>query len=108
MCKMTIKPYDTVYIAGPMSGLPDFNYPAFRAAEKLIRERYGCRVLNPARQPDGLEYDEYMRRGCADVVSATVVIVLPGWQKSKGAQEEMACAAIHGIRVLELKDVIKE
>lgn len=97
-----IKPRDTVYICGPMSGLPEFNYPAFNAAEAAIRERYGCRVLNPARQPDGLEYDEYMRRGCADVVSATVVIVLPGWRKSKGAQEEMACAAIHGIRVLEL------
>lgn len=95
-----IKPCDTVYICGPMSGLPQFNYPAFREAETLIRKRYGCRVLNPARQPDGLEYDEYMRRGCADVVSATVVIVLPGWQKSPGAKDEMACAAIHGIRVV--------
>ena len=96
-----IKESDVLYLCGPMSGLPEFNYPAFREAEKLIRERYGCRVLNPARQPDGLTWEEYMRRGCADVVSATVVIVLPGWQKSKGAQEEMACAAIHGIMVLE-------
>lgn len=95
-----IKPYDTAYLCGPMTGLPNFNHPAFNAAEAAIRERYGCRVLNPARQPDGLTWEEYMQRGCADVVSASVVIVLPGWQLSKGAQEEMACAAIHGIRVV--------
>lgn len=100
MAKITER--DVLYLCGPMSGLPDFNYPAFNAAEQAIKERFGCRVLNPARQPDGLEYDEYMRRGCADVVSASVVVVLDGWRKSPGAQEEMACAAIHGIRVLEL------
>lgn len=26
-----------VYLAGPMTGLPDFNYPAFNAEEKRIR-----------------------------------------------------------------------
>lgn len=94
-----IKPYDVVYICGPMSGLPEFNYPAFNAAEKAIRERYGCRVLNPTRRA-GMEYADQIRLGCADVVSATVVVVLPGWGKSSGAQEEMACAEIHGRRVV--------
>lgn len=103
-----IKPYDTVYICGPMSGLPDFNYPAFNAAEVAIRERYACRVLNPARQPDGLTWEEYMRRGCADVVSATVVVVLPGWQKSPGAVIEMATALIHGIRVVMWEEMGRE
>lgn len=106
MAKITER--DVLYICGPMSGLPEYNYPAFNAAEKAIRERFGCRVLNPARQPDGLEYDEYMRRGCADVVSASVVVVLDGWRKSPGAVVEMATALIHGRRVVEYAEVMGE
>ncbi|HCF9557714.1 TPA: DUF4406 domain-containing protein [Pseudomonas aeruginosa] len=26
-----------VYLSGPMTGIPDFNYPAFNAEEKRIR-----------------------------------------------------------------------
>ena len=29
--------HPTVYIAGPMTGLPDFNYPAFHAAASAWR-----------------------------------------------------------------------
>ena len=36
-----------VYIAGPMSGLPEFNYPAFHAAAEKLRGM-GFHVENPA------------------------------------------------------------
>ena len=39
-----------VYIAGPMTGLPDFNYPAFNAAAAKLRA-LGLEVLNPAENP---------------------------------------------------------
>ena len=34
-----------VYVAGPMTGLPEFNYPAFFAAEEYLRS-HGAKVMN--------------------------------------------------------------
>ena len=36
-----------LYVAGPMTGLPDYNYPAFDGAAALLAER-GYPVENPA------------------------------------------------------------
>lgn len=41
-----------VYIAGPMTGLPDFNFPAFHAAAAAWRAA-GWEVFNPAEEFDG-------------------------------------------------------
>jgi hypothetical protein len=38
------------YIAGPMTGLPEFNFPAFHAAAASLRAR-GFEVENPAQRP---------------------------------------------------------
>lgn len=39
-----------IYIAGPMSGLPEFNYPAFNRAAAVLRAQ-GHHVENPAENP---------------------------------------------------------
>ena len=39
-----------IYIAGPMTGLPDSNYPAFHAAEARL-QALGHEPHNPARNP---------------------------------------------------------
>lgn len=53
-----------IYIAGPMSGLPGFNRPAFhRAAAHIVRR--GNVALNPAILPDGLEQAEYVDIRCS-------------------------------------------
>ena len=41
-----------IYIAGPMRGYPEFNFPAFYAAEERLRAR-GHAVFNPARRDVG-------------------------------------------------------
>ena len=43
-------PIRTLYLAGPMSGLPQFNYPAFGHAAVTLRG-LGYAVLNPADNP---------------------------------------------------------
>ena len=87
-----------VYIAGPMTGLPDFNHPAFNAyAAKLEAE--GCIVLNPAILPMGLEHYQYMLIGQSMLVVADEVHLLPGWVNSKGALMEHQWATCSGKRI---------
>jgi hypothetical protein len=80
-----------LYIAGPMTGLPEFNYPAFNAAEGMLKAA-GYEVLNPARQPDGMEYADYLAFALADVFACDGIALLPYWDESPGANAEVALA----------------
>lgn len=76
-----------VYIAGKITGNP--NYKAeFAEAEKKLKEK-GYIVLNPAVLPEGFEDTEYhhINRAMIDVCDA--VYFLPSWIDSKGAHMEM-------------------
>jgi len=86
----------TLYIAGPMTGLPEFNYPAFFEAEQRLW-KYGFLTLNPARQSkdddaDSRGWVDYMRLGITDVLAADGIAVLPGWETSRGARLEVHVA----------------
>jgi hypothetical protein len=85
-----------------MTGLPDFNKPAFFAAEWLIREKYSCWVLNPAKAPDGLTWTQYLRLDVEQLRISTVLYQLPGWENSKGACIEHDLALMAGLLVLPL------
>lgn len=86
----------TIYLSGPMKGLPNFNYPAFNAAALRLRE-WGYTVLNPAENFGGDMYHPggrpaYMRLDFKHVMESDAVAVLPGWRKSRGAQAEVLIA----------------
>jgi len=101
----------SVYLAGPMRGIPYYNFPAFdKAAEKLVSEGYA--VVNPADMdrrngfdamklphdydwntiPEGFGFDDCVTRDIAAVRSCEAIYMLDGWQLSKGAQAEHALA----------------
>lgn len=86
-----------IYIAGPMTGLPEFNYPAFRAAEVELKGR-GHGTLNPVdaekynRTGAPQTWDWYMRHALGMVIRADALCLLPGWHNSKGAQVEVTVA----------------
>lgn len=88
-----------IYIAGPMSGLPELNRPAFHKAET---ELYGggYTVLNPAKLPDGLTQPEYMDICLAMLRCVDIVYVLAGWETSAGARAELALAEKIGLVVV--------
>lgn len=77
------------YISGPMTGIPEHNRPLFFAAEEHLKMVWECVVLNPARNPEGLDYDAYMRIDLAMLAEADVLVLLPGWEDSKGARIEL-------------------
>lgn len=98
----------TVYVAGPMTGLPEFNYPAFREAADRLRE-IGYKVLNPVDAEEhnptpGLPqaWDWYMRHALGMVLAADGLALLPGWQQSRGANLEVTVAKALGMTVLPL------
>lgn len=85
-----------VYIAGPMTGIKDFNRPAFFEMAKEI-ECTDAIALNPAILPGGLKQSEYMDICFAMVRAANAVVFLDGWEGSEGAQAEYAYAKKLGL-----------
>lgn len=92
-----------IYIAGPMTGLPHFNRPAFQqAAISLSFEKHI--PLNPAILPDGLTEADYMAIGLTMLQRAEAIYLLTGWQFSAGARAEHALALKLGLEVIEQRD----
>jgi hypothetical protein len=91
-----------VYLSGPMTGYPEHNYPAFKAAREQLQAE-GIDVLCPAEAGymDGWDWSDYLRRDLVMVMEADAVLVLPGWQESKGARLEVHVARELGIPIRE-------
>lgn len=91
-----------LYLAGPMSGYPESNYPAFHAAAAKLRAE-GHFVFNPAEGAPETDHGQDAYRRCMAVDLAWIcahaegVALLPGWETSKGACAEVALARALGI-----------
>ncbi|MDM8086331.1 DUF4406 domain-containing protein [Cellulomonas cellasea] len=92
-----------VYISGPMTGYPGWNFPAFNAAEERLRT-LGHDVLNPADggADEAKTWADYLREDIGLVVTADAIAVLPGWQESRGACLEVHVAHQLGMTVLPI------
>lgn len=89
------QPY-AVYLAGPMTGLPNFNYDAFLKSAIAWR-RAGFRVLNPAENYGGDQkrtYPEYIGAALNLLLMAEAIALLPGWERSTGARLELHIAQL--------------
>lgn len=101
-----------VYLAGPMTGYKDFNFPAFHAAAALLRAQ-GHNVFSPAENDlvlygeDFLEHPERasLRKCMEDDLRwicryADAIALLPGWEKSTGVKVEKTLADAIGLEVI--------
>lgn len=103
-----------VYIAGPMTSIPQQNVPAFDYAAVQWRDA-GYEVVNPAEltreyfreqlgqkwepdaqyaglEPGGALYRALMAKDIAQLLTCRAIALLPGWRKSKGVATELAVA----------------
>lgn len=90
------------YIAGPMSGLTDDNYPAFHAAASVMRA-LGYTVENPAENEKPCldpQWSDWMRVALTQMLRCDSIVLLPGWDKSRGATLEKHVAEALGMKVL--------
>lgn len=90
-----------VYIAGPVTGLPEDNRPAFNDAARLLREA-GHEPINPTRD-EGREgcvtWLDFMRAALRDVAEADGIALLCGWDQSRGATIEAGLGVRLGLDV---------
>jgi Domain of unknown function (DUF4406) len=97
-----------IYIAGPMTGHPYFNYPAFnREADRL--RALGYQVENPAENPEPpcKTWTGYMRMALAQLVKCDAIVLLPKWEMSRGALLEHKVAGSLGLAVWKAGYMVK-
>lgn len=103
-----------VYVAGPMAGLPEHNFPAFHAEAARLRA-LGHEVLSPAEKAgeqaaadadtQGLAfretqtYKDFLRADLRMVLDCDAISLLPGWENSRGATLERTVAEAIGLEV---------
>jgi len=98
-----------IYLAGPMTGYPEHNVPAFAAATEKL-EAAGFEVVSPHKLhaealADGTaQRESSMRIDIKELVGCDAVAFLPGWEKSQGANTEAMVAWQCGIRTFEYCD----
>lgn len=91
------------YVAGPMTGYPELNYPAFHQTSERLRQM-GFEVVSPAElNPITTPYREAMINDILALVRCDHIVMLDGWEKSKGATLEHHIATVLGIEQIELE-----
>jgi hypothetical protein len=95
-----------VYLAGPMSGIPQFNFPAFFEAARRLRKG-GFEVISPAEIDNeedkdaalassdgaptgGKSWGDFLARDVKLIADSGIegIVFLPGWSMSRGAKLE--------------------
>jgi hypothetical protein len=103
-----------------MRGYHLYNFPQFIVAGAALRSA-GYDVLSPAEHDldegfdperplddQGFDLRAALRWDLDAVLSSDLVVVLPGWEKSQGANAEVAVALAAGIPYLPLADALRE
>lgn len=96
-----------IYLSGPMTGIPDFNRPAFNTEAARLRA-LGYDVVNPAEinpTEAQLNWHECLRNDLSALLSCDTIAMLDGWMNSNGAHLEMHVAHRIGIKIVEAKDI---
>ena len=117
-----------IYLAGPMRGIPEFNFPAFFAITEALRAQ-GHEVFNPAERDNehhGVDISKGNSTGDEALAASTfgfnlrealgcdlawicahaeAIALLPGWQNSNGATAERAVGVALNLKILEVENV---
>lgn len=100
-----------IYLAGPMRGYDQFNFPAFHSATQDLRNR-GHFVHSPAEHDEASGFDPTLNTldnfdlqaafawDIEQVLWCDALVMLPGWHASQGSNIEVSVGRAVGKRVL--------
>ncbi|WP_256732797.1 DUF4406 domain-containing protein [Pseudomonas sp. P7548] len=96
-----------VYVAGPMTGIPDFIFPAFNAVADQLRAQ-DFEVENPADHGivEGAQWADYMAYDLTRLGLCGVIALLPDWESSNDARLEVLIAERLGMTVVNAHDLV--
>lgn len=89
-----------IYIAGPMTGMPELNFPAFRATAATLRGM-GIDAVNPAEinADPSAAWTDCLRKDIAQLLTCEAILLLPGWEESRRARLELHVAKKLGMAI---------
>lgn len=114
-----------IYLSGPMTGHPNFNFPAFEDASERLRN-LGHEVMSPHEHDLALHPELEFSTGYAtgdpagcptfslpkafrwdieQILSADAIVLLPGWESSAGSKFERLVAEKCGVLVMLYEQV---
>lgn len=90
-----------IYIAGPMRGYPDLNFPVFDSARSMLQS-LGHDPISPAdidRARGHTDNRGYAKRDTEIILTCDAICMLNGWTDSVGATAEFFLARWIGLKV---------
>jgi hypothetical protein len=97
----------TIYLSGPITGMPEKNHPLFMEVAGRLRQM-GHAVYNPREFcwtenvfPKRKAFAEYSAFICNQ---ADTIVLLPGWENSLGCSAEVALAKNCSLEIIEWTD----
>lgn len=98
-----------VYVSGPMTGVEELNFPAFRATTATLRAA-GFEVVCPSELsltvPDGSLWAAYMRVDLQALLGCDAVVILDHAIRSRGARLECHVALELGLPLYTLDELV--
>lgn len=93
-----------VYLSGPITNTKNYK-GLFIFAEKLVKFGEAKQIYNPAVQiPSSFSWEQAMHRCLSEITNYDTVVLLPGWNASRGARLESDVALACGIHVVNLSE----
>jgi hypothetical protein len=105
-------PFTSAYVAGPMRGIPEFNFPLFDRVAADLRT-IGISIISPAEMDRANGFDEkgltghevltdeqrqqFARNDINALLQVKAIVLLPGWENSTGAVNESKVASWLGL-----------
>lgn len=93
-----------VYLSGPITNTKNYK-GLFMFAEELAALDDAEQIYNPAAQiPASSSWEQAMHRCLSEITNYDTVVLLPGWNASRGARLESDVALACGIQVVNLSE----
>lgn len=93
-----------VYLSGPITNTKNYK-GLFMFAEELVSYDEAEQIYNPAAQiPASSSWEQAMHRCLSEITNYDTVVLLPGWNASRGARLESDVALACGIHVVNLSE----